>query len=101
MKKLFVAVMMVMGLGTSMVYASNTKADAQVVMQVNDLTPIDVKDLPQAIQDTLKKDFAEVTVKEAAVEIMDDGAKVYKVTLTDKEGNDSQVSFNENGEVLS
>lgn len=101
MKKLFVAVMMVMGLGTSMVYASDIKADAQVVMQVKDLTPIDVKDLPQAIQDTLKKDFAEVTVKEAAVEIMDDGAKVYKVTLTDKEGNDSQVSFNENGEVLS
>ena len=29
---------------------------------VNDYKPIEVKDLPQAVQDTIKKDFADLTI---------------------------------------
>ena len=67
---------------------------------MNEYKPIDVKELPQAVQDAIKKDYAESTVKEAAVEVAEDGAKTYKVTLIDAAGTESAVLFNENGEVL-
>ena len=43
-------------------------SDVEIVVMVNDYKPIEVKDLPQAVQDTIKKDFADLTIKEAAVE---------------------------------
>ena len=64
MKKSFVAVALVMGLGTTVAFAA--------------------------------KNFAESTVKEAA----EDGSKTYQVVLTDKEGTESTVFFNEKGEIL-
>ena len=44
--------------------------------------------------------FADLTIKEAAVEESEEGTKTYKVTFTDAEGTDSEVFFNEKGEVL-
>ena len=72
MKKLFVAVALVMGLGTSVAFADNFMVVA----------------------------YAESTIKEAAVEAKEDGTKTYKVVLTDKEGTESTVLFSESGEVL-
>ncbi|NMW38629.1 hypothetical protein HKQ55_00020, partial [Bacteroides vulgatus] len=48
----------------------------------------------------IAKNFAESTVKEAAVEAAEDGSKTYQVVLTDKEGTESTVFFNEKGEIL-
>ena len=54
MKKLVFAVALVMGLGTTVAFAESNLASEVVVMaQVNDFTPIEVKDLPQAVQDAL------------------------------------------------
>lgn len=98
MKKLFVAVALVMGLGTSVAFAENQNMSTEIVSMVNDYNPIEVKDLPQAVQDAIKKDFAEQTIKEAAVEETENG-KTYKVVLTDQDGTESTVIFNEQGEV--
>lgn len=98
MKKVLFAVALVMGLGSSV--AGNMVSDVEIVVMVNDYKPIEVKDLPQAVQDTIKKDFADLTIKEAAVEESEEGTKTYKVTFTDAEGTDSEVFFNEKGEVL-
>lgn len=98
MKKLFVAAAMLMAMGTSTLFANEMVASVETVVAVNDFTPIEVKDLPQAVQDTLKKDYEGQTVKEAAVEEME-GVKTYKVVLTDEEGTETTVLFNENGEV--
>ena len=92
MKKFFVAVALVMGLGTTVAFAEN--------LTVNDFTPIEVKDLPAAVTEAIAKNFAESTVKEAAVEAAEDGSKTYQVVLTDKEGAESTVFFNEKGEIL-
>ena len=101
MKNLFVAVAMVMGLGTSVAFANNSMAvDAETVTMINDFTPIEVKDLPAAVQEAITKNYAESTVKEAAVEAKEDGTKTYKVVLTDKEGTESTVLFSESGEVV-
>ena len=98
MKKLFVAAALVMGLGTSAAFADNFMVDSVTV--TNDFTPIEVKDLPAAVQEAITKNYAESTIKEAAVEANEDGTKTYKVVLTDEEGTESTVLFSESGEVL-
>ena len=99
MKKSFVAVALVMGLGTTVAFAENLTSGVETVMAVNDFTP-KVKDLPAAVTEAIAKNFAESTVKEAAVEAAEDGSKTYQVVLTDKEGTESTVFFNEKGEIL-
>jgi len=100
MKKSFVAVALVMGLGTTVAFAENLTSGVETVMAVNDFTPIEVKDLPAAVQEAITKNYAEATIKEAAVEANEDGTKTYKVVLTDEEGTESTVLFSESGEVL-
>ena len=68
MKKLFVAVALVMGLGTSVAFAENFHASVDSVNIINEFKPIEVKDLPQAVLDAVTKDYAEFTIKEAYVE---------------------------------
>lgn len=101
MKKLFVAVALVMGLGTSVAFANNLMVmESETVTMINDFAPIEVKDLPAAVQEAITKNYAESTIKEAAVEAKEDGTKTYKVVLTDKEGTESTILFSESGEVL-
>ena len=100
MKKLFVAVALVMGIGTSVFAYNMTPASIETVAAVNDFPPIEVKDLPTAVQDAITKNYADSTIKEASVEAKEDGTKTYKVVLTDKEGTESTVLFSESGEVL-
>ena len=100
MKKSFVAVALVMGLGTTVAFAENLTSGVETVMAVNDFTPIEVKDLPAAVQEAITKNYAESTIKEAAVEANEDETKTYKVVLTDEEGTESTVLFSESGEVL-
>lgn len=99
MKKLFVAVALVMGLGTSVAFAENFHASVDSVTIVNEFKPIEVKDLPQAVLDAVAKDYAEFTIKEAYVEEVE-GTKTYKVVLTDAEDNTAVVLYTEKGEVL-
>ena len=42
MKKLFVAVALVMGLGTSVAFADNFMVDSVTITMINDFTPIEV-----------------------------------------------------------
>ena len=91
MKKKIVAIALVMGLGTTVAFAGNLTSGVETVMAVNDFTPIEVKDLPAAITEAIAKNFAEST---------EDGSKTYQVVLTDKEGTENTVFFNEKGEIL-
>ena len=101
MKKLFVAVALVMGVGTTVAFAAdNQTTAASVAVAVNDFVPVEVDDLPQAVKDTLAKDYADYMVKEAAVEANDDGTQTYKVTLTAQDDTEQTVLLSENGEVL-
>ena len=63
MKKLFVAVALVMGVGTTVAFAAdNQTTAASVAVAVNDFVPVEVDDLPQAVKDTLAKDYADSLV---------------------------------------
>ena len=81
MKKLFLAVALVMGLGTSVAFANNMVSDVEIVTMINEFKPIDVKELPQAVQDAIKENYSEATIKEAAVEVAEDGTKKTPVVL--------------------
>jgi adenine C2-methylase RlmN of 23S rRNA A2503 and tRNA A37 len=103
MKKIFVAIALIAGLGTSVSFAATATETANAVsieLSATDYTPIEVKDLPQAIQETLAKNLSEYTVKSAAYQQDEDGVKTYLVTLVDAEGSEANVLFTENGEII-
>ena len=93
MRKIFVAIALIAGLGTSSVAFANAKTTNEISIQLNvaDYTPIEVKDLPQAIQDALTKNFSEYTVKSAAYQEDEDGVKIYQVTVVDEEGTEANI----------
>ena len=100
MKKLFAAVALVMGVGTSVAFAGNMSTNVCAVTSINEFKPVVVKDLPQVVQDAIKKDYADLLVKEAAVEEDEEGGKTYKVVLVNQDNEESTVYYNENGEEL-
>lgn len=101
MKKIFVAIALIASLGTSVSFAATETANAvSIELSATDYTPIEVKDLPQAIQETLAKNLSEYTVKSADYQQDEDGVKTYLVTLVDAEGSEANVLFTENGEII-
>ena len=97
MKKivLMVAVVACVAFASQGVQASTVQVSVENVMQ-DDFVKIEVKELPQAVQDAITKSYEGSTVKEAYV----DGAKKYKVVLVDKDQKEQTVVLNEKGEVI-
>lgn len=81
---------------------TETKTDESQSLSAEptDYQPIDIKELPEAVVATLQKDYADYTFKAAAVKTDEQGAKTYKVVIVNEEGTESEVIFNEQGEVL-
>ena len=101
MKKLFVAAALLMSMGTSGMFANipnNTNITINAVM--DDYTSIEMKDVPQAIKDTVAKNYEGNAIKEAYVKTDEDGNKTYKIVLIDAEETESVVLFNEKGEEV-
>ena len=101
MKKLFVAVALVMGLGTSVVLANNAWSNnVETVAPNDDYTQIELKHVPQAITDAVAKNYEGNSIKEAYVKTAEDGTKTYKIILMDGEETETTVLFNEKGEEV-
>lgn len=99
MKYLFIVAAMLLGLGTVTSYAQTQGNETVAVATTDEYKNIEVKELPQAVQDAVAKDYADYTIKQAAVKTAEDSAKLYKLTLADKEDKTTEVVFNEKGEV--
>ena len=103
MKKLLVAVALVLGLGSSVAFAqevSNTPAvETQTQAPQDEYTKIEVKDLPEAVTQAIAKSYEDDTIKEAYVAEKETG-KVYKVILTTKDAQEVTVLLNEKGEEV-
>lgn len=107
MKKVLVALAMIMGMGTSAAFAHVLKS-ATAVEQIRqdpqeEFTKIEVKDIPQVVLETLGKEYEGATIKEAFVAERETG-KVYKVILTltleDRSTQEVTVLVNEKGEIV-
>ena len=99
MKKVLVAVALVLGLGSSVAFAqevSNTPAvETQTQAPQDEYTKIEVKDLPEAVTQAITKSYEDATIKEAYV-----AGKVYKVIITTKDAQEVTVLLNEKGEEV-
>ena len=88
MKKVLVAVALVMGLGSSVAFAqeviNTTSVEMQAQVPQDEFTKIDVKELPEAVAQAVAKNYEGATIKEAYVAEKESG-KVYKVILTTKD----------------
>lgn len=101
MKKVLVALAMIMGVGSSAVFAqevsNSTVTEAQVPQ--DEFVKMDPAELPQAVLQTLAKDYEGSSVKEAFVKEKD-GAKTYKIIIVAKDGQEAEVLLNEKGEAV-
>ena len=104
MKTFFAAIALAMGMGTSFVFASTAMNEVEVAVMVNEFTPIEVKDLPQAVQKAAAEAYPESGIKEAAVEVTKEGGyKHYKLVLVGEGGTDTKettVFFTEDGKEI-
>ena len=101
MKKMIFTLAMVLGLGTTVTFADNVNTNVEVTTPADEFTTIEVKDLPQVVQDTLTKDFAGQTLKTASVAVnKETGTSTYKVTLASEDGTETTVLLTDKGEVL-
>ena len=100
MKKIFVVVALVMSMGTSVVLAGNvTMTNTEFVSTSNEFVVIELKDVPQAVQDAVAKNYEGYTIKEAHAKTTEDGTKIYKLILANSES-ESIVLFNDKGEEI-
>ena len=101
MKKLFAAVALIMGMGASVALADNTTCFMlQTVNVAKDYTQIELRHIPQAITDTIAKNYKGNTIKEAYVKTAEDETKTYKIILIDGEDTETIVFFNDKGEEV-
>ena len=101
MKKLFVAAALLMSMGTSGMFANiPNNIDIAINAVMDDYTSIELKDVPQAIKDTVAKNYEGNAIKEAYVKMDEDGNKTYKIVLIDAEETESVVLFNDKGEEV-
>ncbi len=103
MKKVLVAVAIVLGLGSSVAFAqevsNSTTVEAQAQVLQDEYTAIEVKDLPEAVTEAIAKSHEGATIKEAYV-AEKEGTKLYKVVLTVGEDKEETVILNEKGEEV-
>lgn len=103
MKKVLVAVAMILATGSSVVLAQEVNGSAATVAEVqtpqDEFVKMNPEELPQAVLETLAKDYKGSTVKEAYVKEKD-GAKTYKLVLAGEDGVETVAILNEKGEAV-
>ncbi|ADV44345.1 hypothetical protein [Bacteroides helcogenes] len=106
MKKTLVALAMIMGLGSSVVFAQEgcNKTSVETAQSSQDeFTKIETKDIPQVILESLGKNYEGAVIKEAFVSERET-VKIYKVVLTitkeDQSTDEVTVLLNEKGESV-
>ncbi len=106
MKKMMFTLAMIMGLGTTVAFADNAQTSniapcSAIAQTADEFTPIELKDLPQAVLDGITQNFPGSTAKSAAV-ATDEATHttIYKITLTSANGNEQTALLSDKGEVI-
>ena len=103
MKKVLVALAMVLGVSSSVAFAQeagkSTTAVTETQVPQDEFVKMDPTQLPQAILQSLATNYEGSSVKEAYVKEKD-GAKIYKVIITTQDGQEAEVLLNEKGEAV-
>ena len=101
MKKVLVALAMILGISSSVAFAqevdNSVVAESQVAQ--DEFVKMDPADLPQAVMQTLAKDYEGASIKEAYVKEKD-GAKIYKIVVVAKNETETTIMLDEKGEAI-
>ena len=104
MKKMIFTLAIVSGFGTHAIHADNidsTDSVTTITQIAEKFTPIELKDLPKVVQESLIDKFPEAIVKAAAVSTNEDTKiSTYKITLEDAEGRETTVLLSDKGDIL-
>lgn len=101
MKKVLVAVALMMGIGSFSAFAAETSVDSVAIaseVYQDDFVKAEVKDLPEAVAQAIESSYPGSAIQEVYVAEKTDG-KLFKVTLL-IEGKASTVIFDEKGKEL-
>jgi len=100
MKKVLVALVIVMGLGFSVADEPLKKKSPKVEQRDSreDFTPIEVNNLPEAVIDELSCEGA--LIKEAFIAYSRSEGKLYKVIILSSDFHEQAVFLNERGNIL-
>ena len=99
MKKVLVAVVLMMGIGSFSAFAAETSVDSVVIAcEVNqdDFVKVEVKDLPGVVTQSIEKSYPDSVIQYVAEKTE---GKLFKVILV-IEGKEAIAIFNEKGEEM-
>lgn len=102
MKKVLVALALVMASGSSVVFAQEVKDSVTVEKTAtpqDEFVKMPPTELPQTVLYGLAKDYEGSSIKEAFVKEKN-GTKIYKIIVVAKSGEESEVIVNGNGEAV-
>lgn len=100
MTKAIIVAAMLLGAGSTVaIQAANGVITEMQAPATEAWQTLEADQLPQAVKDALTAKYSTQSVTAAFVKEVD-GVKIYKVALTDNEGNNSEVLFNEQGETV-
>ena len=103
MKKVLAALVMVLGTGSSVVFAQEVNNSSAIVAEAqvpqDEFVKIDPTELPQAVMQTLAKDYEGASVKEAYVKETEE-TTLYKIIIVTQDGQEAETLLNEKGEIV-
>lgn len=101
MKKVLAALAMILGISSSVAFAqevdNSVVAESRVTQ--DEFVKMDPADLPQAVMQTLAKDYEGASIKEAYVKEKD-GVKIYKIVVVAKDETETTIMLDEKGEAV-
>jgi len=101
MKKVLVALAMILGVSSSVAFAQEVENSVVTANQVkqDEFVKMNPADLPQAVMQTLAKEHEGASIKEAYVKEKE-GMKVYKIIVVAQDETEIAILLDEKGEAV-
>ena len=86
MKKIFLSLVFLFGVGTFVMADDTMKVKNDTVAVEDGFKNIDLKEVPQSVKDAIAKKYPESTLKSASLSLKEEGVKAYRIVYVTKEG---------------
>ena len=85
MKKIFLSLVFLFGVGTFVMADDTMKVKNDTVAVEDGFKNIDLKEVPQSVKDAIAKKYPESTLKSASLSLKEEGVKAYRIIYVTKE----------------
>ena len=94
MKKIFLSLVFLFGVGTFVMADDTMKVKNDTVTVEDGFKNIDLKEVPQSVKDAIAKKYPESTLKSASLSLKEEGVKAYRIVYVTKEGVENSILIN-------